>query len=44
MRSNYKLLNVVAQWPVAIVVLGIALTIIWVSALIWLPLRLFGVW
>jgi hypothetical protein len=31
---------IVAQWPVVIVATGLALTVIWIALLIWLPLRL----
>jgi len=42
MISKDKLVAIVAHWPVIIVMLGIALTFIWMAALVWLPLRLLG--
>jgi lipopolysaccharide export LptBFGC system permease protein LptF len=43
MISKDKLAAIVAHWPVIIVMLGIALTLIWMAALVWIPLRLLGI-
>ena len=39
MKKN-RFRAIVAQWPVAIVVFGIVLTLIWISGLVWFPIRL----
>jgi cytochrome bd-type quinol oxidase subunit 2 len=43
MIHKNKLGAMVAQWPVAVVVTGLALTVAWIALLIWLSLRLVGV-
>jgi hypothetical protein len=32
-----------AQWPIAVVVSGLVLTVVWIALLVWLSLRLMGV-
>jgi hypothetical protein len=40
MVTSDKLRNLVAQWPIGFVVLGIALTALWIAIVLWVPLRL----
>jgi hypothetical protein len=35
-----KLMKIIGRWPVALIVLGVALTIFWVVFLIWFSLHL----
>ena len=42
MTHKNKLGEMAAQWPVAVVVTGLALTVVWIALLIWLSLRLVG--
>jgi hypothetical protein len=43
MMPKNNILTIMARWPVAIIALGIALTVIWICVLIWLPLRLLDI-
>ena len=38
-----KLMKIIEQWPLALVVFGGMLTLVWLAVLIWLPLRLLQV-
>jgi len=40
MRVNAKLRRFAAQWPISVVALGIALTLIWIALIAWVPLRI----
>ena len=40
MANSGKLRKLVAQWPIGFVVLGIALTAIWIAVVLWVPLQL----
>jgi hypothetical protein len=35
-----KLMKIINQWPLALIIFGGALTLVWLAVLIWLPLRL----
>jgi hypothetical protein len=35
-----KLMKIINQWPLALIVFGGVLTLVWLAVLIWLPLRL----
>ena len=39
-RANGKIYRLVSQWPISIVAIGIALTLIWIAMIAWIPLRL----
>jgi len=34
-----KLHDVVSQWPVSVVAIGIVLTLIWIVIVLWIPVR-----
>jgi hypothetical protein len=38
-----KLTKITEHWPLALIVFGGALTLVWLAVLIWLPLRLLQV-
>jgi hypothetical protein len=42
MTRKNKFGTMVAQWPVAVVVTGLALTVVWIALLVWLSLRFVG--
>ena len=35
-----KLTKIIDQWPLALIIFGGVLTLVWIAVLIWLPLRL----
>jgi hypothetical protein len=37
------LMKITEQWPVALIVVGVALTLVWLAVLIWVPLHLLQV-
>ena len=43
MTHKNKLGTVAAQWPIAVVVTGLVLTVVWIALLVWLSLRFMGV-
>lgn len=43
MHSNTKRRTLLGQWPAAIVALGIALSLIWIGVLVFIPLRLLDI-
>jgi hypothetical protein len=40
---NKLLTTIISQWPLAVVVFGLALTVVWLALLTWVALRLFNV-
>jgi hypothetical protein len=40
MVQKNKLMKVIERWPLALVIFGLALTVIWLIALLWVPLYL----
>ncbi len=40
MDLRNKLMKIIGQWPLAMIIFGGALTLVWLAVLIWLPLRL----
>jgi hypothetical protein len=40
MTDSGKVRKFITQWPISLVALGIALTLIWIAAVAWIPLRL----
>jgi hypothetical protein len=35
-----KLSDVVSQWPISVVAIGIILTLVWIAIILWIPFRL----
>ena len=35
-----RLRKFIVQWPISFIALGIALTLIWIAVVVWIPLRL----
>jgi hypothetical protein len=40
MLQKNKLMKIINRWPMALIVFGIALTVVWVALLIWFTLHL----
>ena len=40
MALKSKLMKITTRWPLALIILGAALTLVWIILLIWFPLRL----
>jgi len=40
MKVGDKIRKLTARWPTSLVALGIALTLFWIAAIAWLPLRI----
>jgi hypothetical protein len=38
-----KMMRIISRWQLALITLGVALTLAWIAFLIWLPLRLLHV-
>jgi hypothetical protein len=43
MAVKRQLMKVINRWPVALILIGIALTLVWMAALILYPLHMLGV-